>query len=91
MNQEFETRKGKVHDVCIAYIKEGTKNLEDVKEAFNAYCDVNGAHRRSSEESVIGWREIVASAVTIDCLHALDTDQVHKLEADLKAIARDYK
>ena len=86
----MEQAKQKVHDVCIAYIKEGTKNIEEVKAAFDEYCDKNGAHR-GNRERIIGWREIVAGAVTIDCLHALDVDQVHKLENVLKEIARQWE
>lgn len=85
----FEARKGEVHDVCLQYI-DGVATKEAVKVAFNAYCDVNGAHARGSRESIIGWREIVAGAVVIDCLHALDVEQANNLEAVLKEIAREW-
>lgn len=53
-----------------------------LRDAFSEYCTEINAYD-------YGRRHIVAQKVVIDCIHALNNDQLHRLDLILDDIARD--
>ena len=53
-----------------------------LREEFNTYCQAIGAND-------YGRRHIVAQKIAINCIHALNHDQLQQLDQVLDGIARD--
>lgn len=80
----------RVHDVAIRYVSvEAGASRDELRHSFNDYCKAIGADNDRHRGTTIGWREIVAGRVVIDTIHALSTNQLDRLESELKAIAND--
>ena len=63
----------------------GTANKQWLYEKFEAYCEVSGANEAINDdpESIRLGRQLCAQRVALDSLHALSTEQLHNLEAEL--------
>lgn len=62
-----------------------------LQDSFNGYFSAIGSTKGMTEESLIGHRQILAQRVAIDCIHALDHDQLKHLDKVLEDIAKDAR
>lgn len=76
----------RLHDEAISFATIGG-STDELRKAYEAYWEAMGGCIGHNQESVIGWRNIVAGRIVIDCIHALSHEQLNKLESELKRIA----
>jgi len=59
-----------------------------LRDSFNDYfAAISSPNARTSDEATIGHRQLLAQKVAIDCIHALDHQQLQKLDEVLEDIA----
>ena len=96
MTQEEELRAklSEVSNFAIQHItgKGMQRGYRWLQDSFNEYYKmVSSPSAKISEESEIAHRKILAQKVAIDCIHALDNEQLRKLDKVLEEIAIDLR
>lgn len=76
----------RLHDEAVTFATIGG-NTDVLRKAYEAYWEAIGACKGHNRESVTGWRNIFAGRIVIDCIHALNHEQLNMLESELKHIA----
>jgi hypothetical protein len=77
---QVKNKLAEVVDYAIKFIKKGTHFLW-MRDSFNEYCDMTNANDQE-------LRHINAQRVAIECIHALDSSQLRKLDGELDAIVK---
>lgn len=78
--EQVKNKLAEVADYAIKFIKKGTHYLW-MRDSFNEYCDMTNANDQE-------LRHINAQRVAIECIHALDSSQLRKLDGELDAIVK---
>lgn len=87
MNQK-EEKKGLAEKLSIHWAKTGLGQFS-MRDAVNDYMEAIGANKAMTEESIVGRRKITAISIAINCIHAIDRNQLRELEHQLNRIAED--
>lgn len=60
-----------------------------LRDSFNDYFTaISSPNARTTDEATIGHRQLLAQKIAIDCIHALDGEQLKRLDGVLDEIAR---
>ena len=78
--EQIKNKLAEVADYAIKFITKGTHYLW-MRDSFNEYCDMTNANDQE-------LRHINAQRVAIECIHALDSSQLRKLDVELDAIVK---
>lgn len=87
---EIQALRERTAQYAIEHItKEGMhRGIAWLRDAFNDYYEAIGSTSvRLSDESTIGHRKLLAQKVAIECIHALDQEQLQQLDKVLDDIA----
>jgi len=92
VNPKIDALRQQTADFAVQHItgrgmQTGIRWLQD---SFNEYyAAIRTPGVKISEESEVGHRQILAQKVAIDCIHALNHDQLERLDKVLDEIAKD--
>lgn len=89
-DKEIQVLRDKTAQYAIEHITgEGMhKGIAWLRDSFNEYYQaISSPTARQSDEATIGHRKILAQKVAIDCIHALNNEQLQQLDKVLDEIA----
>ena len=85
---EYENKQKLSVELDVHLAKTGLRQFS-MRDAVNDYMEEVGANKAMSDESVIDRRRICAQQLTIRSIAFLSKDELHKVEQELKRIAKD--
>ena len=85
---EYEDKLKLAVDLAVHWAKTGLRQFS-MRDAVNDYMKEVGANKAITDESIIDRRRICAQQLTIRSIAFLSKDELHKVEQELKRIAKD--